>query len=159
MSAPLYQTLFTPPALWYETNKGDPTVVRFADRHYSRVKRGTNQTGGPGKTLALITPDQQAVWITKWNVGAGNMDGYDAFRCSLFRNEGAALSSTLIMAAMVHTETKWSWASPPAGWITHVDGTKVQSRNPGYCFKKAGWNCIGITARGLLIFQAALVTR
>lgn len=138
---------------WYRTHKGDPTVVRFADRHYSRVKRGTNQVGGPGRTCVLITPDQRAVWVTKYNIGGGNMDGFDAFRCGLFRNEGPTLSSTLIQAAMLFTESAWP-ERPKDEWITWVNPALITSENPGYCFKKAGWWHEGETQSGLLIFRS-----
>lgn len=67
------------------------------------------------------------------------MDGLDAWRCSIFRNEGAALSSELIVAAMQLTARLWAPLRPVDGWVTWVDTRKVVSTNPGYCFKQAGW--------------------
>lgn len=78
------------------------------------------------------------MWLTHWpNDGLG-MDGLDAWRCSIFRNEGPALSSELIRAAMVLTARLWS-GRPRDGWVTWVDTRKVRSSNPGYCFIMAGW--------------------
>ena len=66
------------------------------------------------------------------------MDKLDAYRCSYFRNEGAGLSSELIVAAMDLTHDMWGYP-PKDGWVTWVDRRKVESSNPGYCFKQAGW--------------------
>lgn len=66
------------------------------------------------------------------------MDGLDAYRCSVFRNEGAGLASTLIGEAVALTVALWG--DPPRDeWVTWVDTRKVASENPGYCFKQAGW--------------------
>jgi hypothetical protein len=36
---------------------------------------------------------------------------------------------------------------------TYVNGRKVKSANPGYCFKRAGWRTCGKTAGGLIILE------
>lgn len=36
----------------------------------------------------------------------------------------------------------------PDGMLTYVWDRKVQSKNPGYCFKRAGWEAIGKSADG-----------
>jgi hypothetical protein len=71
---------------------------------------------------------------------------------SLFRNEGAGLSSELILAAI--SETALLWDAPPLGIITFVDASKVRAkRNPGYCYLRAGFRHVGETKGGLLAFQ------
>lgn len=51
---------------------------------------------------------------------------------------------------------------PPLGMVTFVDPSKVRSarpgragrrRGPGYCYLKAGFQCVGATKGGLLVFQ------
>ena len=74
----------------------------------------------------------------EWPDADKTLDGLDAWRCSAFRNEGAGLSSTLILEAMRLTRELWT-APPPDEWLTFVDRRKVVSTNPGYCFKQAGW--------------------
>jgi hypothetical protein len=65
-------------------------------------------------------------------------DHLNAYRNSYFHNEGAGLSSELIIEAMLLTIRLWG--EPPAdGWVTWIDTRKVASANPGYCFKRAGW--------------------
>ncbi len=67
------------------------------------------------------------------------MDDLDAWRNTYFHNEGAGLSSELIVEAMRITTMLWG-ALPPDGWVTWIDTSKVrQTTNPGYCFKQAGW--------------------
>ena len=85
------------------------------------------------------------------------MDGFDAFRCGLFRNEGAGLSSALILDAMALTERLWN-ERPADGWLTWVDPRKVNSKHPGYCFLKAGWEKAGHTKSGLLRLRRGFVT-
>jgi hypothetical protein len=126
--------------LWQVRDRFDPAAAALADRHYSRARlnRGSGQVGGPGRILVLVTPCEQALWVTRWNTTRGNADGLDAWRCLYFRNEGAGLSSTLIRAAMTLTAQLWT-DRPADGWVTWVNRSKVASSNPGYCFKRAGW--------------------
>lgn len=44
---------------------------------------------------------------------------------------------------------------PPSGMITFVDPSKVRhKRDPGRCFRRAGFVLVGLTKRrGLLVFQ------
>jgi hypothetical protein len=98
--------------------------------------------------LVQVTGDETAVWVTRWPLPALAQDGLDAWRCSLFRNEGPGLSSALIKLAMTATLHWWAAARPGSpwradlsrdGWITWVAPRQVASTNPGYCFKQAGW--------------------
>lgn len=44
--------------------------------------------------------------------------------------------------------------SPKDGYITYVDGVKIQSHNPGYCFQRAGFRRLNKrSSKGLYIFQ------
>lgn len=128
---------------WQIRNRFDPAANRLANRHYSREKR-SNQAGGPGYILVLVTPCERAAWISKRHTPDTDSprviaDGYPPgiYRCALFRNEGAGLSSDLITAAMQLTERQWGPAR--YGWQTYVDRARIASSNPGHCFKRAGW--------------------
>lgn len=123
---------------WQVRDKSDGAANALADRHYSRRRPGSGQVGPPGRKLVLVSPDERAVWLTHWPKAEYAMDGLDAWRCSIFRNEGDVLSSDLILAAMALTEALWD-ERPNDGWVTWVDTRKVASRNPGYCFLRAGW--------------------
>ena len=128
--------------IWQVRNKNDPAANALADRHYSRRRPGSGQIGPPGRKLVLVTPCERAVWLTHWPAAALAMDGLDAWRCSIFRNEGAGLSSDLIRAAMELTAALWT-GRPTAhpGWVTWIDTRKVRrKRDPGRCYLKAGWH-------------------
>lgn len=111
----------------------------MADRHYSRGTIGSGQFSPPGRCLPLITPEGTAVWVTSWPLPEYTSHGLgDAWICTLFRNEGAGLSSELVREAMAATRAEWG-EPPPGGTLTFVAENKVASRNPGYCFLMAGF--------------------
>jgi hypothetical protein len=71
---------------------------------------------------------------------------------SLFRNEGAGLSSRLILQAVA--ATKWRWLdAPDKGMITFVDSGEVGDGKPGYCYQCAGFTHVGYTKGGLHAWQ------
>lgn len=143
------------PVAWTVRDRFDAAAAALADRHYSREVVGSPQVGGPGFLLVLVTPCERACWISKRHSPATRSprvlhDGFlDAYRCSLFRNEGAGLASELVLAAVDLTERLWG--PPPGGWVTYVDAGAVSSRNPGYCFKRAGWELDRTFDRGRLV--------
>lgn len=127
-------------SVWQRTTKGAPAAVALADRHYSRVRYGKTggQVGPPGRLLVFVTETADALWVTHWPDPKLALDGLDSWRCVLFRNEGAELSSMLIRAAMDVTAETWG-DRPRDGWVTWVDTNEIRSTNPGYCFLQAGW--------------------
>lgn len=147
---------------WQQRTASDRAVRALADRHYTRTRHGLGAAtvGPPGRRLVLCTADERAAWITHWPAGPGARDGLDAWRCSLFRNEGPHLSSQLILAAMAATAQLWA-DRPADGWLTWVDRRAVRSQNPGWCFMCAGWWrdrtwTAGSWAPGLIRLRAAL---
>ena len=72
---------------------------------------------------------------------------------SLFRNEGAGLSSELISEAVA--ATRWRWPhTPELGMITFVNEAKVRrKRDPGRCYLRAGFKRVGETQGGLIALQ------
>lgn len=126
--------------VWQRRRKSDPAACALADRHYSRGRVGAGQVGPPGRLLVFVTPCERAAWITHWPAPELAMDGLDAWRCSMFRNEGAGLSSDLIRAAMDLIAQLWT-DRPADGWATWVEVDKVRrKRDPGRCFLRAGWH-------------------
>ena len=60
----------------------------------------------------------------------------------LFRNLGTTLSSELIRRALYRTYVEWQHrygSLPDERLRTEIDTRVVKSRNPGYCYKVAGW--------------------
>jgi hypothetical protein len=143
MSVLAHEALVLPvePVIWRVSNRNDPAIVALADRHYSRQTRGSAQMGAPAASLAFVTPCQRAAWLSQWTDHPD--DDLLALRCAFFRNEGAGLSSDLILAAMRLTEAIWPPEEmaiyPRDGWVTFVKPSEIESPNPGYCFKIAGW--------------------
>jgi hypothetical protein len=121
---------------WEVTDRGDGLVRRMSARHYSRRGGIPATAGPPGRVLVLRAGDDSAAWVSHYSRFPA--DGLDAFRCALFRNEGAQRSSDLIRAAVALTLERWGPA-PAGGWVTYVDPAQVRSVNPGWCFKCAGW--------------------
>lgn len=136
--------------LWCERMKTDPECAAIADRHYSRQSPGAKQFMPPGQTMVLMTWWRSALFGW-WRPHPGRavklMNGYSAWVCTIFRNEGRHKSSKLILAAEELLLAQHS--VPKDGFITYVWRSKVRSANPGYCFKMAGWDKVGESADGL----------
>jgi len=135
-------------ATWETANKGDRRLIALADVHYTRQQRGTNQCCRPGVNLVLVLSDGSAAWVT-WHPipSVGRMDNLEAWECTLFRNEGARLSSELIREATTRTFNAWGWP-PRDGLISAVGVNATKARRskrspPGKCFIEAGWLPIG----------------
>lgn len=140
---------------WLITDKGDQDARLLADRHYSRRTPGSPQFCRNGQNLVFIADAADAVWVTfRPTPGkAIRQDGFDAWECSLFRNEGTSLSSQLIREAVRLTWALWGPA-PSGGLITYVRPECVASGLPGYCFLRAGWRHVGASADGKPMFRA-----
>ncbi len=107
---------------WQVRSHRDPAALVLADRHYSRRRPGSGQLGPPGRKLVFVTPCEQAVWLTHWPYAELALDGLDAWRCTIFRNEGVngIRSSELVRAAMELTARLWA-DRPADGWITWIE--------------------------------------
>lgn len=140
---------------WQRSWRFDPRAAALADRHYNRQTIGAPQFSPPGRMLALLTPAADAVWVTTWQLPEYTRHGLgDAWICTLFRNEGAALSSELVREALAATRAEWG-DPPDVGTFTFVDPRQVASTNPGYCFLMAGFVRLEHRTkdRGLVILQ------
>jgi hypothetical protein len=136
---------------WRMSNRFDPAAARLADRHYSRQTPGSPQFVPPGRCLVLVAgAPVRALWVTSWQATQYTDHAWaGSWVCSLFRNEGAGLSSSLIVEAVA--VTRW-WRTQAASWrhdaepeqmITFIKPDEIQSQNPGYCYKRAGFKTIG----------------
>lgn len=139
---------------WHESHRCDPMARPLADRHYSRQKPGAKGFVPPGRCLVLLARKARALWVTSWPFAEYVRHAWaGAWVCSLFRNEGAGLSSELIREAVAATRWRWPEA-PPLGMVTFVDADEVlPKKTPGYCFLMAGFRAVGETKGGLLAFH------
>lgn len=138
---------------WLVSNRADPEAAELADRHYNRQKPGATQFVPPGRCIVLKTPCRRAVWVTSWPFAEYVQHAWaGAWINSLFRNEGAGLSSELIRDAVAATCSIWS--APELGMVTFVDADQTRrKRDPGRCYRRAGFKHVGFTKSGLYAMQ------
>lgn len=132
---------------WHRVRRCHPEARSLADRHYSRQTIGAVEFMPPGRTLVLLTECGRAVWGAIENLDPA---GATRWRCSIFRNEGAGLSSALVVEATEITFDHWRARGLPRSRLsTEIDATLVRTkRDPGRCFLRAGWTMRGWTAGG-----------
>lgn len=148
---------------WYLSSRADRRALPLADRHYNRQKPGSPQFVPPGRCLVLLTGDRRALWTTSWPFAQFvKHEWAGAWMCSMFRNEGSALGSELIVQAVA--ATRWRYGEPPPlGMVTFIDPRKVpgyfrrtrtgQVLEWGYSFYKAGFRYVGWTKGGLFAMR------
>lgn len=138
--------------IWTLSYRADPRARVLADRHYNRQNPDSAQFVPPGRCLVLLSECERALWVTSWPLAEFTKHEWaGAWVCSLFRNEGAGLSSDLIRDAVA--ATRHVFGDPPAlGMVTFVDPAKTRTkRDPGRCFRRAGFDHVGYTSeRGLV---------
>ena len=137
---------------WKLSHRADPAAVRLADKHYNRQKPRSPQFVPPGRCIVLLSECEQAVWVTSWPFAQYVKHAWaGAWVNSIFRNEGAGLSSELILQAI--SATRSIWEPPEIGIVTFVDAGKVRKkRDPGRCYLRAGFEHVGFTKGGLHAF-------
>ena len=139
---------------WFLSHKFDPRALPLADRHYNRRKPGSPQFVPPGRCVVLLTKNADALWVSSWPFAEYTKHAWaGAWVCSCFRNESPHLSSELIREAV--QVTRHVWGDPPTlGFVTFVNTDKTRrKRDPGRCYRKAGWRPCGTTKGGLVALQ------
>lgn len=139
--------------IWRASHRADPAALILADRHYNRQKIGSPQFVPPGRCVVLLAECGRALWVTSWPFAQYVRHAWaGAWVNSCFRNEGAGLSSDLIRQAVAATRSVWE--PPPLGLVTFVDAAKTRrKRDPGRCYRRAGFEHVGFTKGGLWAFQ------
>lgn len=154
-------------SVWVQVKDGNETGRELFGRHYTyRPQR--NQINlfpdknrnytlfvGPGEKMVLITADGLSLFA--WRKFK-SMDSQRGLNCSVFRNDGSARASDLILAAEDFARQRWP---DETRYYTYVDPRKVRrSRTPGRCFLKAGWRyqlvadgSRYLTNKGLLVLE------
>lgn len=147
--------------MWQRSHRAEARAREVADRHYNRQKVGSRQFVPPGRCLVLYaeTATGRAAWVTSWPFGEFVKHRWPgAWVCSLFRNEGAGLASSMIRDALAATRSYYGEA-PQLGLVTFVDPDKVRPTmvrgKPvwGWTWLKAGFEADGETEGGLLAFR------
>lgn len=139
--------------MWRQSWRNDPVGRQIADRHYNRQRVGAPGFVPPGRCVVLLA-DTPALWVTSWPFAEYvKHDWPGAWMNSCFRKEGPGLASEMILEAVA--VTLWNWPEPPPlGMVTFVNPDEVEhKRQPGYCYKKAGFEHVGYTRGGLWAWQ------
>ena len=126
------------------TTHFDQECRALADRHYSRRTVGARQFAYSGRKLVLRDAAGLVLFVWMYPDETMRMDGQVGYNCAMFRNESARRSSDIILEAESMAVEKWG----PNRMYTYVDPSKIASRNPGYCFKRAGWRFVRLSAGG-----------
>ena len=134
--------------IWVVVREDDVRLHCFRLRHYSVANVAPKKFRlGPGAKVCLLSRCGRAVLVWQFQV-VGGVAGVTY--CPIFRNEGAGLSSALLLAAEPFIPQGW-----PRSLVTFVDGRAVGG--DGRCFKAAGWRKRGRTAeRRLIILEKAI---
>jgi hypothetical protein len=135
---------------WLATKDGDRAALDLFKRHYSFHHYKDNRPHtifvGPGYKMVLVTSDYRALFVWRKFI---DKSGQQGINCAVFRNESDLLSSALILEAEALAWALW----PGQRLYTYVNPRKIKSRNPGYCFKMAGWRECGKSTKGLIILE------
>lgn len=135
-----------------QTNHFDPEMAALADRHYSRRTKGARQFCYSGRKLVLRNAEGTVLFVWMYPDVSLRMDNQAGYNCAIFRNESKRLSSEIILEAERFAVAKWG----PNRAYTFIDGRKVRSTNPGYCYIAAGWRVCGKTKSGKRILEKDL---
>jgi hypothetical protein len=150
--------LFDTGNIWRYVPDGYIPAMQMFKRHYSyhqykdnrrddQYNRNRNLFCGPGEKHPMMTPSNDALFVWRKFIDDSGQQGIN---CAIFRNESTYLASWLIQQAELVAWQIW----PGERLYTTVDPTKVKSRNPGCCYKKAGWVPCGYTkVKKLLILE------
>jgi hypothetical protein len=148
----IYSTSDT--SVWRASWRADPSARRIADNHYNRQSPDSDQFVPPGRCVVLVIPEV-AFWVTSWPFSEYVKHAWPgAWICSAFRNERRDLhrSSDLITEAVA--ATMFYWSPPSEGMVTFVDPKKTRpKRDPGRCFRRAGFEEVGETKGGLIALR------
>jgi hypothetical protein len=126
------------------TTHFDCEMAALADRHYSRRKVGARQFLVSGRKIVIRNTEGTLLFGWVWNYEYLRWDGQTGYNCAIFRNESARQSSDVILECERIAFAKWG----PNRVFTYVDPGEIRSRNPGYCFKCAGWQFVKQTRDG-----------
>lgn len=165
--------------IWRLSSSSDPVALSIVDGtgkhaehgpHYSRRTPGSKTFTGVGREIVLVTEDENAVWAVVYQKtparrGTGDSRGRSAgtdigaryvWRNMMFRRLGGPPASELIVSALTRTYEEWRrrYGSLPSERLrTEIGIKQVKSRNPGYCYKVAGWT-VDRVVRGKLYLWA-----
>jgi len=137
---------------WKVSHRADPIAVALADRHYNRQHVGSPSSSRRVVTSASSRPKAMPSGRPHGRSrSTSSTPGPDRGSTRSSATKAPTLSSELILEAIA--ATRWTWTPPDLGIITFVDAGKVRrKRDPGRCYRRAGFDHVGYTKGGLLVF-------
>jgi len=126
------------------TSPFDAEMAQLADKHYSRRTVGARQFLYSGRKIVIRNAAGTILFGWIWPEEKYRMDYQMGFNCAIFRNESSRTSSEVILECEQLAIERWG----KNRMFTYVDPRKIKSRNPGYCFKMAGWKFVGLSKDG-----------
>ena len=137
--------------VWWLTKDGDLDCLKLYERHYSAYQYADGRTRklfvGPGEKVVLRTEAGDAMFVWRRFIDGSGECGIN---CAVFRNESSHRSSDLVRQADEIADRLWACGRH----YTYVRAEAIKSKNPGYCFKRAGWQqCRHRTGSGLVVLE------
>lgn len=140
--------------IWQPIRDGAPFARALYEKHYSCHRyadgRRPRKFVGPGEYIALTTADEKCLFAwRKFRDDSGQV----GVNCAVFRREGEQKwkASEMILAAEQIAWRRW----PGERFYTYINTKKIRKkRDPGRCFRRAGWQPCGVTkVNKLLILE------
>lgn len=119
---------------WIEVNIDNTRLLELIQIHFLQATFRKVQKINPANRLILLSTCGRSFFI--W--GISEISGTSAVQCMLFRNTSTNLSSKMISDAEKRATNKW----PEQQLFVIINSKDVKSVNPGYCFKRAGWQFV-----------------
>jgi len=169
---------------WVLSSSSDPFALAIVDGlaefsaygpHYSRRSPGSRTFTGCGQEIVLLHESLLAVWAVVYQKtpakrGTGSSRGKTGntdqntqwlWRNMLFRRlpKCPVIASELVKTATNATYKAWKLkykTLPPERLRTEIEIAKVRSKNPGYCYRVAGYTVDRIVRGKLYLFAPQL---
>lgn len=152
--------------IWLSVRRDDPRAFAFYRRHYSSGKqmktfreRGNTNFMGPGECMVLLAKCGRGVFAWQYNT-VERYDHQTGVCCTIFRNEGAGLSSELIREADQLADQRWPGQPRHFTYVNAMKTSRCRSKHapPGRCFIAAGWRECGRSKDGLVLLERVIQT-
>jgi hypothetical protein len=141
----------------------EPAILEIVRAHYShrdniekrpRTEKTSKTWWSNARLVVFSDVERTLVFAWQWPKDGIRKDGQNGYNNTLFhRSEQCSYkASDIILAAERAVVDHWG----PNRAYTYVDADKIQSVNPGYCYKMAGWKFIKVSKSGKPLLEKAL---
>lgn len=130
----------------------EPAILEMVRSHYShrentkqrpRTEKTSKTWWSNARLVVFSDPARTLVFAWQWPKPGMRKDGQEGFNNTLFhRSERCPYQASDIVLAAEKAVVQ-HWGENRA--YTYVDPEKIQSANPGYCYKVAGWSFVKLS--------------